>query len=83
MTVEWTSGFDIGLEIFISQFYAKQAPEDLTGLLAQSYNDSCVLTNFSELVRLFEINMNRFPFPVEQNARVPLIKHPTISRLDF
>ena len=27
--------------------------------------------------------MNLFPSPVEQNAPVPLIKHPTISRLDL
>jgi hypothetical protein len=41
--------------------------------------------HFDEFFRmLFEItNMNLFPFPVEQNAPVPLIKYPTISRLDL
>ena len=40
-----------------------------------------VLTNFSELIMLFEIaNKNQFPFPVQSNAPVGLIKHPTISR---
>ena len=47
--------------------------------LAQSYNDPCVLTNFSELVMLFEIaNKNQFPFPVQSNAPVGLMKHPTV-----
>ena len=42
----------------------------------------CVLTNFSEL--LFEIaNKNQFPFPVQKNAPVGLIKHPTISQFFF
>ena len=42
----------------------------------------CVLTNFSEL--LFEIaNNNQFPFPVQKNAPVGLMNHPTISRFFF
>ena len=33
---------------------------------------------------LFEIaNKNRFPFPVQKNAPVALVKHPTISRFFF
>ena len=49
--------------------------------LGQSYNDLFVLTNISKLVMLFEIaNKNQFPFPVQSNAPVGLMKHPTISR---
>ena len=49
----------------------------------RSYN-SCILTNFSELVMLFEIaNINWFPFPAQQNKSVLIMKHPNISRIFF
>ena len=51
------------------------------GLRYERLFPRCVLTNFSELVMLFEIaNKNKFPFPVQSNAPVGLMKHPTISR---
>ena len=42
----------------------------------------CVLTNFSELIMLFEIaNLNLFP--VQKNTPDSLMNHPTISRFFF
>ena len=50
--------------------------------LAQFYNDSCVLTNFSELVMLFDIaniKLFSFEFHINEFQRM-LMKHPMISR---
>ena len=43
----------------------------------------CVLTNFSELLFFEIVNKNQFLFPVQKNAPVGLMKHPTISRFFF